>query len=339
MDTDMDTDIDEGKLCMEDILNIMLVIRDVRPSYLVQLNGVDKKVVKKRLKDIRKSFPNIIITPVQRTLGEDPYEFLISKEKIDIPVPVTDKFLRKTLGYLCKYNEENAVSFYLNIPIFGYTCSSKDIKDKVNKLEKIREDIRNVLNVYPNEIEIKYKKEESEDEAGKIVSVKYLTEDDLPSYKNILKKIYGYKKGDNVGDLELLILKAKFNGNNYTIITHMDGPDEGETTYIDESSGEIMKNKGLKKWFLQKSPDIFPISAISFHHIDGKVKVSREKALKKIVKGLHRYFGDSKPKKAVVEDLIEEWLNQDAETYYSFAFYFETEEDIEEIIKLYNNTY
>lgn len=126
-------DLDEKRLILEDILNIMLVIKNARPGYLLQLKGVQKGDIKKRLKDIKTSFPNIVVTPIVRNEEEKPYEFLITKENIDLPVSITEKFLQKQLGYMCKYNEENAVSFHLNIPIFGYTCSTKDIE----KREKI----------------------------------------------------------------------------------------------------------------------------------------------------------------------------------------------------------
>lgn len=222
---------------------------------------------------------------------------------------------------------------------------NKRYRKKRKDIEKMKNKIVETLNVYPEEIKVVYrqknenKKESHIDNMNSVVSVRYLLEYDVPKYKKILKEKFGYK--GNVQDLELALIKVNFEGKEYTILTHQDGDPDDKPVFIDET-GKNIKNKGLEKWFKlfmdEENREIFPITEKSFHHI-GK-KITKEKVVKKLVKGLKRYFGENKPEQEEIAQVLEWWIDRDEDFEYFAHLLTDDDENLNEqyyqIISLFN---
>lgn len=179
----------------------------------------------------------------------------------------------------------------------------------------------------------------------KVLSVRYLLDYDLPKYKKILEDCFNFKQGEDVKEQELVIIKVLFGDKEYTVLIHQDGDIDSVPVFLNET-GKIVKNKDLKNWFARfqdgKNREIFPISGESFHHIKKKME-SKEKAIKKLVKGLKRFFGDNQPGQDDLERILEVWLDEDAEHTEYFCYLFPEEEIDEEytqkIISLFREKY
>jgi hypothetical protein len=197
---------------------------------------------------------------------------------------------------------------------------------------------------FPDEQEVillpgTWKAKYEEDIPDHVVSFRYLLKYDVPKYKKILEKHFPPK--EDVEDLELAITQVVFQGKEYTVLNHH-GDARDLPMFLESDSLKIVKNKELESWFETVRSGIFPIWEQSFHNIRKKMD-NKEKVIKKLVKGLHKYFGDNEPDNEDVKKVLFQWIDKDGDYDYFCGVFPETYEDdfgkeMDNVVKIFETS-